>query len=211
MRVGFFVMNSFKRSIGVILLLSPLTSLASNNWSYHQENDRLTNRSFSFARSPMPRTDLYDDLRLAVACKDNRLHVIIEAGVLIASQGSAFDVDIQIDKQAPVKVPMRTFPDSKRKGYTDQQAKQIADALLSGQSVFIRVNTMIRRVLSGEMPLDDAAAPIKQVYADCGLTAGSTGTAEYSLVNFNDAFSKLSPEQQRVVLDKLKGIMGELH
>jgi hypothetical protein len=138
------------------------------------------------------------------------LQVIIEADVLIASQGSAFDVEYQIDKQAPVNIQLRTFPDSKRKGYTEEQAKQIADALLSGQSIFIRVNTMIRRVLSGEMPLNDAAPPIKQVYADCGLTADNTQATDYSLVNFTADFNKLSMEQQRAVLIKLKGIMAEL-
>jgi hypothetical protein len=187
-----------------------LSALAINSWTYHQENDRLTNRNYSFTRSPMPRTDLYDDLRLDVACKENKLQVIIEADVLIASQGSAFDVEYQIDKQAPVNIQLRTFPDSKRKGYTEEQAKQIADALLSGQSIFIRVNTMIRRVLSGEMPLNDAATPIKQVYADCGLTADNTQATDYSLVNFTVDFNKLSAEQQRLVLSKLKGIMAEL-
>jgi hypothetical protein len=169
-------------------------------FSYHVL-PRLTHRLISGGQKSLPTW-------LDVACKENKLQVIIEADVLIASQGSAFDVEYQIDKQAPVKIQLRTFPDSKRKGYTEEQAKQMGDALLSGQSVFIRVNTLIRRVLSGEMPLNDAVTPIKQVYADCGLTADNAHATDYSLVNFTDDFNKLSVEQQQQVLSKLKGIMA---
>ncbi|MEQ1636848.1 MAG: hypothetical protein ABL903_09145 [Methylococcales bacterium] len=200
-----------KRSMAAIAMLMAFNALAADAWTYHQENDRLTNRSVSFARSPLPRRDLYDDLKLDVVCKDNKLQAVLEAEVLIASQGSAFEVEYQIDKQAPVKLQMRTFPDSKRKGYTDDQAKQLADAMMSGQAVFIRVNTMIRRVLSGEIPLTEAATQIKQVYADCGLAAETAATTDYNLSKFNADFNKLSAEQQRTVLDKLKSIMADLH
>ncbi len=112
----------------------------------------------------------------------------------------------------PIKIQMHTFPDSKRKGYAEVAAKQIADAMLNGQSIFIRVNTMIRRVLSGQMPLDDAAGPIKQVYADCGLSgAAPSAAAGYSLEKFNADFNKLSAGQQREILDKLQGIMAGMH
>jgi hypothetical protein len=211
MNDGFLKQPVCNGGIWVMLILAPFNASAANNWTYHQENDRLTNLSYSFARSPMPRTDLYDDLRLDIACKENKLQVMVEADVLIASQGSAFEVEYQIDKHAPVKIQMRTFPDSKRKGYTEEQAKQMGDAILSGQSIFIRVNTMIRRVLSGEMPLNDATAPIKQVYTDCGLADDDVNTAEYSLVKFTEDFSKLSLEQQREVLAKLKSMMTSLH
>lgn len=200
-----------KRSIEVALILLPLQAFAAKNWTYHQEKDNANNLSYSFARSPIPRTDLYDDLKLEVTCKDSKLQVVIDSEVLIASQGSAFDVEYQIDKQAPVQLQMRMFPDSKRKGYTETQAKQIADAILGGQSIFVRVTTMIRRVLSGAMPLDDAAGPIKQVYADCGLTAENASTAQYSLANFNEDFNKLSVAQQQAVLSKLKQFMMDLH
>jgi hypothetical protein len=208
---GFTIRLLCRLCLWALLTLLPYSGQADNNWTYHQENDRLTNLSYSFARSPMPRTDLYDDLRLDVACKEKKLQVILEADVLIASQGSEFEVEFQIDKQSPVKLKMRTFPDSKRKGYTEEQAKSLADALLSGQAVFIRVNTMIRRVLSGEMPLSEAGTPIKQVYADCGLLAENANTASYSLANFTEAFGKLTLPQQREVLDMLKKIMTTFH
>lgn len=208
MPLGFLRQAIFKCATSAILLSSSVNASALNNWTYHQENDRQTNLSFSFARSPMPRTDLYDDLRLDIVCKDKKLQLIIETEVLIASQGSAFEVGMQVDKQAPLKVMMHTFPDSKRKGYTEERAKEIVDAMLAGQSVFIRVNTMIRRVLSGEMALTDAATPINQVYADCGLTAASVSRTDYNLAKFNQDFNQLAAEQQRIVLDKLQSIMS---
>lgn len=207
---GFLKQGILKHGILAILVLLALNAEADNNWRYHQENDRSTNLSFSFARSPMPRTDLYDDLRLDIACKDKKLQVIVEADALIASQGSAFEMEVQIDKQTPLKVLMHTFPDSKRKGFTEAQAKQISDALFSGQTVFVRVNTMIRRVLSGEMPLTDAATPIKQVYADCGVNVETTPSTDYSLTQFITDFNQLPIEKQRVVLDGLHGVMSSI-
>jgi hypothetical protein len=121
-------------------------------------------------------------------------------------------LEYQIDKKTPVTVQMKTFPDSKRKGYSDEFAKRIADDMLTGKAIFIRVNTMIRTVLSSSMPLDTAAEPIKQVFADCGLNPSSEVTSEsaYSLTDFEQEFSKLSLEQQQQVLVKIKKIMMEI-
>jgi hypothetical protein len=195
-----------------LLIFCSLTVSADNIWSYHQENDRLTNRSYSFALSPLPPRGLYDSIRLEVVCKDNTLQVVIDADSLIASQGSAFDFEYQIDKNPPVTLPMKTFKDSKRRGYTEEQAKRIADDLLTGQSVFIRVNTMIRTALSAAMPLENAAEPIKHVVSDCGLSlsGNATGETAYSLGEFEQEFGKLPPEQQQQVLGKIKQIIREI-
>lgn len=196
-----------------LLASCPLSVSADNIWSYRQENDRLTNRSYSFALSPLPPRGLYDNIRLEVICKDNILQVAVDADSLIASQGSAFGFEYQIDKNPPVALPMKTFKDSKRRGYTEEQAKRIVDDLLTGQSVFIRVNTMIRTVLSAAMPLENAAEPIKHVVSDCGLgiSGNSTGEPAYSLAEFEQQFGKLPPEQQQKVLSKIKQIIMEAH
>jgi hypothetical protein len=184
---------------------------AGNTWSYHQESDRLTNRTYSYALSPLPPRGLYDNIRLEIICKDNTLQVVIDADDLIASQGSAFDFEYQIDKNPPVTLQMKTFKDSKRRGYTEEQAKRIIDDLLTGQSVFIRVNTMIRTVLSAAMPLENAAELIKHVASDCGLSlsGNATGESAYSLAEFEQDFNKLPPEQQQHVLGKIKQIIME--
>ncbi len=195
-----------------IFLLYASQSWAVEQWSYLETADPSTNRSYSIARSPLPRRDLYDDLRLELVCKDNKLLAVIDSDILIASQGSNFDVEYQIDKQAPVKIQMRTFPDSKRKGYNDAQAKTVADALLSGQSVFIRVTTMIRRVLSGSIPLDGVVEPVKHVLADCGgVTQNQAPVTEtpYSLTDFEQAFGQLSPAQQQRILSQIQKLMAE--
>ncbi|HEY8095651.1 MAG TPA: hypothetical protein VIE65_06090 [Methylobacter sp.] len=193
-----------------LLILCPLSVSADNAWSYRQENDRLTNRSYSFALSPLLPRGLYDNIRLEVVCKDNTLQVVIDADSLIASQGSAFDFEYQTDKNPPVKLPMKTFKDTKRRGYTEEQAKRIVDDLLTGQSVFIRVNTMIRTVLSAAMPLDNAAEPIQHVISDCGLSLSGNASGEqpvYSLSEFEQDFAKLPAEQKPQVLGKIKQIM----
>lgn len=198
------------RVILSVAMLQSIDAFAAEAWTYLQASDPGTNRSYSKVRSPMPRLDLYDDLRLEVMCKENKLQVVVDSDILIASQGSNFDFEYQIDKQPSVKIQMRTFPDSKRKGYTEEQAKSIIDAMLTGQAVFIRVNTMIRRVLSGSIPLNGAAEPIKHVLADCGISANSAvAESSYSLAEFEQALNKLSAEQQRQIMSKVRKLMTE--
>lgn len=196
-----------QRLLLALLFFSPFTVVAAETWSYHQESDRLSNRSYSFAQSPLPPRGLYDNIRLEIICKDNTLQVVIDADSLIASQGSAFDFEYQIDKNPPVKLKMKTFKDSKRRGYTEEDAKRIIDDILTGQSIFIRVNTMIRKVLSAAIPLENEAEPIKQVVTDCGLAL--SGAPAYSLSEFEQEFGKLPSEQQQQVLGKIKKIILE--
>ena len=207
-----FFGNSTPAIMLALLIACPLNALADKTWSYHQESDRLTNRTYSLAQSPMPRRGMYDNMRLGIVCKEKKLQFVIDAENLIASQGSNFDLEYQIDEKTPVTLQMKTFPDSKRKGFTDEFAKRIADDMLTGQAIFIRVKTMIKKVLSSSIPLDNAAEPIKHVLADCGLTASDhvDGEPAYSLTEFEQEFSKLSAEQQQQVLVKIKQIMLEV-
>jgi hypothetical protein len=107
---------------------------------------------------------------------------------------------------------MKTFPDSKRKGYSEEFAKRIADDLLTGQAIFIRVKTMIKKLLSSSISLENAAEPIKHVLADCGFSSSDNLTSQsvYSLAEFEQDFNKLSLEQQQQVLAKIKKIMTEI-
>ena len=196
----------------VLALACPLTAWSDNTWSYHQEIDSLSNQTYSYAQSPLPRPGLYDDIMLEIVCKGNKLQAVIDADDLIASQGSRFNLNYQIDKMTPVAVAMKTFPDSKRKGYTEEFAKRIADDLLTGQTLFIRVNTMIRTVLSSSMSLANVEEPLKHVLADCGLTAADnkTGQPAYSLAEFEQDLSKLTVEQQQQVLANIKKMMLEM-
>ena len=200
-----------KSFILALVFFCPVNVFAANTWSYHQESDPLSNRTYSFALAPLPARGLYDNLRLEITCKDNTLQVSIEADSLIASQGSDFDFEYQIDKNPPVTIQMKTFPDSKRKGYTEAYAKRIVDDILTGQSIFIRINTMIRKVLSAAMPLDSAAEPVKHVISDCGLnlSGNAAGEPAYSLTEFEQEFGQLPPDQQQQVLSKLKKIIME--
>lgn len=200
--------------IGVsVAFLLPTNALAANAWNYVQESDRLNNRSYSIARSPLPRHDLYDNMRLEVVCKDNALQVTIETDSLIASQDSRFGVEYQIDQQPPVNIQMTTFKDSKRRGYSNENAQAIATQMLAGKAIFIRVNTLIREVLSGSIPLDDAAKPLTQVLADCGIAASGNSVVEksYSLEAFQQDFAKLNAEQQQQLLDKIRKLLTEMH
>ncbi|MGZ5576736.1 MAG: hypothetical protein ACXWEV_07635 [Methylobacter sp.] len=199
-----------KSFILALLAFCPFSVFADNTWSYHQETDKSSNRTYSFARSPLPPRGLYDNIRLEIACKDNALQVVIDADSLIASQGRTFDFEYQIDKNPAVKVQMKTFPDSKRRGYTEENAKRIIDDMLSGQSIFIRVNTMIRKVLSAAIPLESASEPVKHVVSDCGLSVSDNTAGEsYSLAEFEQEFAKLPLEQQQQVLKQIKKIITE--
>ncbi|MDP3876209.1 MAG: hypothetical protein Q8Q50_04440 [Methylobacter sp.] len=192
-----------------LLVFCPLSASAAESWNYQQEKDRLSNKTYSLARSPLPPRGLYDNIRLEVICKDNSLQLIVDAQNLLASQGSRFDVEYQIDKNAPVMIPMTIFKDSKRRGYNEDDAKRVIDEMVAGQAIFIRVTTLIRKVLSAKISLDGAADSIKQVVSDCGLGAADNPAAEpaYSLAEFEQELNKLSPEQQQHVLSKIKHIM----
>jgi len=207
-----FSCKTIQRFILALLFFCPVNVFADDTWSYHQESDRQSNRTYSFALSPLPARGLYDNIRLEIVCKDNVLQAVIDADSLIASQGSAFDFEYQIDKKPAVTIQMKTAQDSKRRGYTEEHAKRIVDDLLTGQSIFIRINTMIREVLSAAMPLENAAEPIKHVAADCGLNLSGDAAKEqaYSLSEFEQAFGKLSPDRQQQVLDQIKQIMNAI-
>jgi hypothetical protein len=181
-------------------------------WAYHKEWDKLNNLNFSLVRSPMPKRGLYDDIRLEIICEDQKLQLVAETSSLITSQNREFDFEYQIDKKPPVAIKLRTFKDNKRRGYTNEQVDRIIGEFLSGQSAFIRINTIINTVLSADISLKDASEPVQQVLADCGIVKDKTTTQQaYSLAEFERDFAKLSLEQQRQVLDKIKNIMVDSH
>lgn len=195
-----------------LLIACPLNALADNPWTYQQGRNSLTNQTYSFAQSPLPQPGRYDDMMLEIVCKENKLQVVIDTDDLIASQGSSFNLEYQIDKKTPVIIQMKTFSDSKRRGYTEEFAKRMADDLLTGQAIFIRITTMIRTALSSSIPLDNIAKPVKQVFADCGLNASSSVASQpvYGLTEFEQEFGKLDADQQQQVLTKIKKIMTEI-
>ncbi|MDO9423751.1 MAG: hypothetical protein Q7T40_06130 [Methylobacter sp.] len=200
-----------QRLLLMLLFFCPFSVSATDAWSYHQEKDRLSNRTYSLARSPLPPRGLYDNIRLEIICKDDSLQVVVDAHSLIASQGSSFDFEYQVDKNPRVTLQMNTFKDSRRRGYSKDPAERIINEIVTGQSIFIRVNTMIRKVLSATIPLEGAAEPVKHVASDCGLSLAdnATGESAYSLAEFEQELSQLTPEQQRQVLSKIKIIIIE--
>jgi hypothetical protein len=212
MKCSSFFRKNILRIILALLIFYPFNVLADEDWSYHQDRDRSTNAAYSFARSPMPRRDLYDNIRVEIVCKENKLQVVIDADSLITSQDKTFNLEYQLDKNPSVMVQMRTFKDSKRSAYSEEYAKRIADDILTGQAIFIRINTLIGGVLSASIPRANASTPIKRVFADCGIELSDNTVDEtaYNLADFEQAFSKLSTEQQQQVLNKIQKIMVEI-
>jgi hypothetical protein len=180
-------------------------------WAYHKKLDNLNNLNFSFVRSPIPKRGPYDNIRLEIICKENKLQLVAESSSLITSQNRDFDLEYQIDKKPPVVIKLRTFPDNKRRGYSNEQIDRIVEDFLSGQSIFIRINTIINTVLSADITLNGFSDPIKQVLSDCGVAQNNTASQQsYSLAEFEQDFAKLSPEQQTKALDEIKKIMTGL-
>jgi hypothetical protein len=212
-----FIRRIIASFIVMHLCLSPAsadeeTDQEMETWEYHKEWDKLKNLNFSLVRSPMPNRGLYDDIRLEIICQDNKLQLIAETSNLITSQGREFDFEYQIDKKPAVVIKFRTFKDNKRRGYSVEQIDRIVGEFLSGQSIFIRINTIINTVLSADITLKDASGPIQQVLADCGIVQHKTPVQQgYSLAEFERDFAKLSPEQQGQALDKIKKIMVDFH
>jgi hypothetical protein len=120
-------------------------------------------------------------------------------------------MEYQIDKKPPVVIKLRTFPDDKRRGYSNEQIDRIVGEFLSGQSIFIRINTIISTVLSADITLTGSSEPIQQVLSDCGIAQNKTASLQtYTLSEFEQDFAKLSPEQQTKALDEIKKIMSSL-
>ncbi len=201
--------------LGLFLPSLPILSVAETNqemetWSYHQDFDKSTNLNFSYARSPIPKLNLYDNIRLELVCKDNKLQWVTQASSLITSQGREFEFEYEIDKKPPVKVNFRTFKDNKRRGFSEDGTDKIAQEFLTGQSVFVRVSTIINTVLSAEITLKNAAGPIQQVLSDCGIALQTPATEQtpYSLAEFEQDFAKLSVEQKAKILADIKKILA---
>ena len=203
-----------QRIILPLLIFSPFqVPAAVDHWSYEQRRDTLSNLTYTFAESPLPPRGLYDYIRMEIVCKDHSLQAVVDADSLITSQGRTFNFEYQIDEKAPVSFEMKTFSDSKRRGYSEEHAKRIATDILTGQSIFIRVNTMLGGVLSGKISLENAAVPIKKVFSDCGIspTGGNAGgQPAYTLADFEQDFKQLTPEQRQQVLDRIKTIIMEI-
>ena len=159
--VGIIVMHSFLS----LASADEETDQEMETWAYHKEWDKLDNLNFSLVRSPMPKRGLYDDIRLEIICQNKKLQLVAETSSLITSQGREFDFEYQIDKKPPVVVKLRTYKDNKRRGYTEEQVDRIVREFLSGDSVFIRINTIISTVLTADIPLKDASGPIHEVLA----------------------------------------------
>jgi uncharacterized protein YoaH (UPF0181 family) len=214
MKCNCFFDHSIRLLIGAVCIFCPLKGLADSTWSYHKDTDRLSNLSYSVAQSPLPLRGLYDSIKLDILCKENKLQAVINADSLITSQGSPFTIEYQIDKRPPVTLVMKTFPDSKRKGYADKDVQRMAEDMLTGQAIFIRINTLIKKVLSTSISLENAAKPITRILNDCGVDvtapANETSHSDYSLVEFEQDFGRLSKEQQQQVLGKIKQILKEI-
>jgi len=210
--------RSICQTIARIILALLISSLAiafaetpdeMNSWTFHKEWDKSSNLHSSLARSPMPKRGLYDNLRLEIVCKNNKLQFSLDANSLITSRGRSFDFEYQIDNKSPIIIQMKTYSDSKRRGFTDEKVERIVESILSGQSMFIRIPTLIRTVLSGAIPLENADQPIQQVLSDCGVVLPNMKVEQstYSLADFERDIKKLSPEQQGRVLNKIKEMM----
>ncbi len=200
-------LTRYRYILTLLALLACSKTFAANAWNYQQETDRLSNQTYSYALSPLPRRDLYDELRLEVVCRNKQLQVTLTADELIASQGSKFDISYQIDQSPPVALQMTTFPDSKRKGYTDSQAQQIIKALLTGKdTIFLRVSTLTRKELAGAIALDGMMPSVQKVLGDCsGVVDAPDGTlANYDFKAFQQDFDKLSVGQQKQLLSQIK-------
>ncbi len=216
MKYSHFMYRTSTRIILALLIASPATIFAetrqeTNTWAYHKGWDKSSNLNYSLARSPLPKRGFFDNLRLEFSCKENKLQFTLDANSLITSRGRSFAFDYQVDKKDLVAIPMKTFKDTKRRGYTDEHVERIAEDMMSGQSIFIRVHTLVTTILSSVIPMGDASQPIQQVLADCGVELPGTKAVQptYTLADFERDLKTMLPEQQGEVLGKIKIIMEE--
>jgi hypothetical protein len=210
------------QSLTLLVLLANVSTLlaAANTWRYQQDTDRLNNQNFSLAVSPLPRRDLYDDIRLEVVCKNKALQVTVTTESLIASQGSKFDLSYQIDQHPPVALQMTTSLDSKRSGYVDEQAQSMIKDILAGKEViFLKITTMTRKELAGAISLDGAVQNITKVSTDCAMGGDKNSanpdsskkdvSADYDFVSFQKDFNKLPAERQKQLLNQIRALITE--
>ncbi len=208
-----FCFQLFKKPAQFGLLLLHVSfapaAVSAESWQYHQDLDRLSNEAYSSVTSPTLPRGLYDDLKVTIMCRQQSLQVIIDSDSFIASQDSQFEMEEQLDKQAPFTLIMRTFPYSKRKGVNTTEAKALLDGMLVSQDkLYIRVKTMLKDVLAATFPLNNAHQALEKIMSDCP-TPSSSGTTEatFSVHDFEHALKQLSPDQQQHVLNAIKTLL----
>ncbi len=198
-------------------LVLGLTSAEAAQWMYKKDADALTDRRFSFAAGFEFDYRYNNDFTLSFQCSDGKVRFEINADSLIQSKGKDFSFAYRVDKREARQLVMKTFSNEGQGGYTYTNVRQIANDFLGGGAVFVRAITWNNDYLEATVSLSGADAAIKKVFADCGVSLESASVtaqpaaaaAAYSIERFNADFQKLTPAEQRKLLDEIGELMNK--
>lgn len=195
-----------------LLILFTSNKSDAANWIYKQDADKFTDSKYSYAAGFAFDYKYNNDFTVSFRCSNSQIRFEINADTLINSKNDEFSFSYRVDKRTPREIKMRTYTNDGQGGYTYSNIKGIANDILGGHNIFVRAITWNNEYLDAKISLSGSDNAIKKVFSDCNTSLNSSlndTDPKYSLNDFNKAFKKLTPAQQKELLLKLKTIMSE--
>ncbi|MGF1543700.1 MAG: hypothetical protein ACFB00_04225 [Parvularculaceae bacterium] len=141
---------------------------SASGWTYVKTADRLTNESFAIAEGAPVRRRGDDDFRVRFECRggDDFVFALKTRGAPLG--GRSFKIEYRIDAGDDRGFRLRPYANARDGGLNRYEAATLANELLLGNNVFVRVTGPGKESLEAEFSLRDAAGPIAKAAAACG-------------------------------------------
>jgi len=204
-----------KLSIIITIILVSIGILVSANahafrWMYKQDSEELTDKQYSFAAGFARHYKYNNNFTVSFDCTGGKIRFKINADTLITSKGEEFTFAYRVDKRESRQLILRTFSNNNQGGYTYDNVRRIAQDILGGNEMFVRVITWDNDYLEARISLERSDSAIRKVFSDCGMNldlSAPSPKSSYSLNDFTASFRKLTPAQQEKVLKELQELM----
>jgi len=158
--------NSIFTGIVLALLVSAGQAVA---WSLKTSTDDLTDERTSTAYAVVFDYQYNNDFIIGFECTDNVVQFVIDVDAIIKGKGEAFKFSYRVDKKPASTITLNTYSNYSQGGYTADHAREIADNILGGSSMFARAVTWDNDYLEARFSLAGSDAVIVEVFEECGI------------------------------------------
>lgn len=138
-------------------------------WKYTSSSDELTDEVTTSALAFDFSYKYSYDFTIGFQCTNNKVRFIVGVDTLIEVKGDEFNFSYRVDKRPANSLRMNVYSNDNQGGYTINHAKTVAENILGGNSIFVRVITWNNDYLETTIRLDGSDAVIKKVFNDCGV------------------------------------------
>ena len=194
--------------IFLLLLALPSSALEQSPWKYRVIQNNFDDKMFTFAWSSKAKYQYDNDFSIGFKCKDGRLSFEVDVGTFITGKGEVFKVHYRVDTRDSKIIQMKTHLNSNNGGNTSSYIPKIAEEIIKGEKIYMRVIGWNNDFFETQISLSGAKKMIQKVFSDCLIAISNNSLQHqinnYSLDNFLDDYKKLTPNLQKVVLEKIK-------